>query len=438
MRQRRRRALAFLAAGILAAGPGTVLASKLEQGAAAAQEENWIKAAQLFEQATQRDRADALAWYNLGVARSKLRQWDLALYAYRESVRLQPDFEKAALGYALALEEAGAWEAAVPAYERAAVLHAGSPLAADARVRSLRLRKLLLEEEKGRNYLPPEALAGAPRWWAAVQAMGGGETNVGWASDAPTADFLGNLSLHTGSRWFLQPGWPMDIEYSGLGSFYSRYSALNDSQHFLSGTLSRPLASQWSGQIGFEYAHAFSSDGTLFSGPGLGLGVAAQNVGPDSVRAGVDFEKRQYRLGPLGDALMTRAAVEGVEWLTPSTRLGLGYEFLDHGANNRDYSYGQHAVRALLSQALGGTLVIRVGYGLHWRTYEKIDPTLGQPRKDTRGRLFLEGVRFLNRHMAAVVNAVRLDNRSNISFRRYKDLSLMAGVLFRFRSSTPM
>ena len=52
-------------------------------------------AAQLMESAVSRDRGDALAWYTLGVARSRLGQTDPGIYAFEAALALRPDDEVA-------------------------------------------------------------------------------------------------------------------------------------------------------------------------------------------------------------------------------------------------------------------------------------------------------------------------------------------------------
>ncbi len=52
-------------------------------------------AAELMETAVARDRGDALAWYTLGVARSRLGQTDIGVYAFEASLALRPDDEVA-------------------------------------------------------------------------------------------------------------------------------------------------------------------------------------------------------------------------------------------------------------------------------------------------------------------------------------------------------
>ncbi|NLJ47442.1 MAG: hypothetical protein GX430_12910, partial [Treponema sp.] len=52
-------------------------------------------AAQLMESAVARDRGDALAWYTLGVARSRQGQTDPGIYAFEAALALRPDDEVA-------------------------------------------------------------------------------------------------------------------------------------------------------------------------------------------------------------------------------------------------------------------------------------------------------------------------------------------------------
>lgn len=50
-------------------------------------------AARLMEEAVARDRRDALAWYTLGIARSRLGQTDPGIYAFEAALALRPDDE---------------------------------------------------------------------------------------------------------------------------------------------------------------------------------------------------------------------------------------------------------------------------------------------------------------------------------------------------------
>lgn len=52
-------------------------------------------AAQLMESAVARDRSDSLAWYTLGIARSRMGQTDPGVYAFEAALALRPDDEVA-------------------------------------------------------------------------------------------------------------------------------------------------------------------------------------------------------------------------------------------------------------------------------------------------------------------------------------------------------
>jgi tetratricopeptide (TPR) repeat protein len=69
----------------------------------------------LLERAVQSD-APASVWFDLGLARQDLREYDKAASAYRKALELKPDYAEAALNLGVVLQETGELEKAMRAY----------------------------------------------------------------------------------------------------------------------------------------------------------------------------------------------------------------------------------------------------------------------------------------------------------------------------------
>jgi tetratricopeptide (TPR) repeat protein len=75
-------------------------------------------AASLLERATAGD-APAPVWFDLGLARQDLRDYDGAAAAYRRALEIKPDYAEAALNLGVVLQEAGDLDGATRAYTEA-------------------------------------------------------------------------------------------------------------------------------------------------------------------------------------------------------------------------------------------------------------------------------------------------------------------------------
>jgi tetratricopeptide (TPR) repeat protein len=75
-------------------------------------------AVSLLERAVTGD-APASVWFDLGLARQDVRDYDKAASAYRRALELKPDYAEAALNLGTVLQEAGDLESAMHAYREA-------------------------------------------------------------------------------------------------------------------------------------------------------------------------------------------------------------------------------------------------------------------------------------------------------------------------------
>ena len=63
--------------------------------------------------------APASVWFDLGLARQDLRDYDKAAAAHRKALELKPDYAEAALNLGIVLQEAGDLDSAMRAYAEA-------------------------------------------------------------------------------------------------------------------------------------------------------------------------------------------------------------------------------------------------------------------------------------------------------------------------------
>lgn len=63
--------------------------------------------------------APASVWFDLGLVRQDLREYDKAVAAYRRALDIKPDFAEAALNHGVALQETGDLDSAMRAYAEA-------------------------------------------------------------------------------------------------------------------------------------------------------------------------------------------------------------------------------------------------------------------------------------------------------------------------------
>jgi tetratricopeptide (TPR) repeat protein len=75
-------------------------------------------AVSLLERAVQGE-APASAWFDLGLARQDLRDYDGAAHAYRKAIEIKPDHAEAALNLGVVLQESGDLDNAMRAYAQA-------------------------------------------------------------------------------------------------------------------------------------------------------------------------------------------------------------------------------------------------------------------------------------------------------------------------------
>jgi tetratricopeptide (TPR) repeat protein len=75
-------------------------------------------AAKLLERAA-RDGAPASVWFDLGLARQDLRDYEGATAAYRRAIEIKPEHAEAALNLGVVLQESGDLDGAMGAYSRA-------------------------------------------------------------------------------------------------------------------------------------------------------------------------------------------------------------------------------------------------------------------------------------------------------------------------------
>jgi tetratricopeptide (TPR) repeat protein len=78
----------------------------------------WRNNVTLFEHAIRVTANNSMAYYNLGVAYSKVGRWQEAIEAYRQSTRIKPAFD-ALYNLGNAYSELGRWQEAVEAYKQA-------------------------------------------------------------------------------------------------------------------------------------------------------------------------------------------------------------------------------------------------------------------------------------------------------------------------------
>lgn len=103
------------------------------EGIVAIKADDPATAVERFDEATRRDPGDAVAWYWLGVAHSRLNEKAPALEAFDRALALEPEFAEAAYGRGNVLNSRGEQGDARAAWEQAASLAPGSLLASRAR-----------------------------------------------------------------------------------------------------------------------------------------------------------------------------------------------------------------------------------------------------------------------------------------------------------------
>jgi tetratricopeptide (TPR) repeat protein len=87
-------------------------------GRLAFEDRDYATAASLLEQATASE-APASVWFDLGLVRQDLRDYEAAADAYRKALAIKPDHAEAALNLGIVLQESGDPETAMEAYRTA-------------------------------------------------------------------------------------------------------------------------------------------------------------------------------------------------------------------------------------------------------------------------------------------------------------------------------
>jgi tetratricopeptide (TPR) repeat protein len=87
-------------------------------GRLAFEDRDYATAASLLEQATAGE-APASVWFDLGLVRQDLRDYEAAADAYRKALTIKPDHAEAALNLGIVLQESGDPETAMEAYRTA-------------------------------------------------------------------------------------------------------------------------------------------------------------------------------------------------------------------------------------------------------------------------------------------------------------------------------